>query len=116
MKINKIIFGILFWVLASACGNSSTPFVATPGVIVLPTVVTLGPGQSQQFQATVLNTSTSVIWSVDGGDVNGTIDQEGNYTAPASISENTTAIVRAKLANNTSTEDTSEVDLTSTPP
>ncbi len=115
MKMKKIWIGILFLVLETACGKSSAPFVGTPGVIVLPTTVTLGPGQTQQFQATVVYTSTGVIWSVDGGNAKGTINQNGNYTAPSSISATTTAVVRAKLANNTSTEDTSNVDLTPTP-
>lgn len=99
-----------------ACGGGTAPFVGTPGVIVLPTTVTLGPSQTQEFQATIVYTTTTVIWTVDGGDANGTVDQNGNYTAPATITENTNAVVRASLANNTSTQDTSEIDLTPTPP
>lgn len=112
-KLSAIFLSMLFW---AACGNSSTPFVPTPGLIVLPSSASLGPGETQQFEATLVNTSTTVIWSVDGGDANGTIDQTGLYTAPASISENTSAVVRAQLANNTSTQDTAELDLSPTPP
>lgn len=100
-------------VFCGACGgSSSTPFVATPGVIVLPLTVTLTPSQTQQFEATIVNTSTSVLWSVDGGDANGTVDANGLYTAPASIPTTTSAVVRAKLSNNTSTQATADVDLT----
>lgn len=106
----SILLLILFSV--AACSKSSAPFVPTPGVVVLPSVISLGAGETQLFEATIVNTTTTVIWSVDGGDENGTIDQNGLYTAPATINpENPTAVVRASLANNTSTQDTAEVDL-----
>jgi outer membrane protein assembly factor BamB len=42
------------------------------------------PGGSLTFTATVLGTeNTAVTWSVEGGDANGTITQQGVYTAPA---------------------------------
>ncbi len=113
MKKWQITCFVFFWAVAlSACGKGAAPFVASPGVIILPSTVTLHSAQTQQFQATVLNTSTSVIWSVDGSSSNGSIDANGLYTAPASISATATAVVRAKLSNNTSTEDTAQVDLT----
>ena len=109
---------VLFFICLGflACSKGAAPFVGTPSIIVLPTTATLGPGQTQQFTATIYYTSTSVIWSVDGGSANGTIDQTGLYTAPATITQNSTAVVRASLSNNTSTQDTSTVDLTTTPP
>ncbi len=113
--IQKLIFVFLCLGFV-ACSKGNAPFVGTPSIIILPTTVTLGPGQTQQFDATIYYTTTTVIWSVDGGDANGTIDSTGLYTAPSTISQNSTAVVRASLANNTSTQDTSTVDLTTTPP
>jgi len=44
------------------------------------------PPQTQQFTATVHNSSNqSVTWTVAGGAANGTIDATGLYTAPAAV-------------------------------
>jgi Glycosyl hydrolases family 39/Bacterial Ig-like domain (group 2) len=70
-------------------------------VSVAPSAATLAPGQTQQFQATVTNTSnTNVTWSVDGtagGSAQiGTIAANGLYTAPATAGTHTvTAISQA---------------------
>ncbi len=112
MRMTYFLMIVSFVIFCGACGNKTTPFVASPGVIVLPSAVSLTASQTQQFEATVVNTSTSVLWSVDGGDANGSIDQNGLYTAPASISEANTVVVRAKLSNNTSTQATADIDLT----
>jgi len=57
-------------------------------VNVSPATVTIAPGASQQFQATVLNTSNqSVSWLINGKAVpdpgTGSVDPTGLYTAPA---------------------------------
>jgi hypothetical protein len=71
-------------------------------VSVSPGSKTLFPTQTQQFTAAVSGTTnTAVTWSASGG---GTIDTNGNYTAPASISQDTQATVTA----------TSQADLTKT--
>ncbi len=110
-KILALFTIILFW---SACGgsNDAPPYVATPGVIVLPSTVSLVPGETQQFEATIVNTTTTALWSVDGGDVNGTIDESGLYTAPATVTADLNVLVRAALANNTTTQATAQVVVT----
>jgi hypothetical protein len=53
-------------------------------VSVDPTGVNIVIGNSQQFNATVLDTfNTAVTWAVAGGSANGTISGTGLYTAPA---------------------------------
>jgi hypothetical protein len=74
-----------------ACGYAGTP----PGerqisVSISPSSVTLGAGATQQFFATVKNTSnTAVIWQVNGitggGVVTGTISTDGLYMAPTTL-------------------------------
>lgn len=80
--------------LMLACGgggSSSPPPVSvsvSPGIVstLYPNLNVNGtqaPVQSQQFHATVNNsTNQSVTWTVSGGSVNGTIDGTGLYTAP----------------------------------
>ena len=65
-------------------------------VSIAPTSATIPVGQTQQFQATVTNSSdTTVTWSVDGiagGNAQlGTITASGVYTAPSSTSSHTVA-------------------------
>ncbi len=77
-------------------GTAGTAAITIPaiGVTVSPsTVSTLypslsgAPAQTQQFMATVTGDSNdqNVTWAVTGGILNGTIDQTGLYTAPASL-------------------------------
>src|ERR1700722_2838018 len=55
-------------------------------VSVDPTGVNIVIGNSQQFNATVLDTfNTAVTWTVSGGSANGTISSTGLYTAPVSV-------------------------------
>lgn len=71
--------------LLSGCGGGSSPPVA---VSVSPKMVTLSPGASQVFKATVTNSSNvSVTWQVNstpGGNAKvGTVNVFGVYVAPA---------------------------------
>jgi len=97
-------------------------------VVVAPTTVTLTTGTTQQFSATVSNTSnTSVTWQVNGVNggaaATGTISTTGLYTAPASVTTSpTTFNIRAVSAQDPSatgtaqatvvTRSTSNVDVT----
>jgi hypothetical protein len=70
----------------SVFGNATVVVTATPSVAVTvsPTSVTLAPGTSRTFAATVTgSTDTAVAWSVTEGATGGTIDPTGVYTAPA---------------------------------
>jgi hypothetical protein len=58
-------------------------------------VVTLSGGRTKRFVATVRNTeSKGVSWSIEPTGV-GSIDDKGNYTAPASIGSPQTVTVTA---------------------
>jgi hypothetical protein len=79
--------------MTSSIGTTAIVHLATPGnagvtVSISPAVATIAPGATQQFTATVQNTSsTTVTWSVDGivsgNSTAGTISDAGLYTAPA---------------------------------
>ena len=64
-------------------------------VTISPTSATIYPGQTQQFTATVANTSnTTVSWSVSPSGT-GTINSSGLYTAPTSITKQQAVTVTA---------------------
>ena len=73
-------------------GNSITYTERTAGVRVSvnPVTVTLGPGATQQFQASATNPDGTAFpgatftWSMGAG-AHGSVDASGLYTAPASI-------------------------------
>ncbi len=68
--------------IASACGPGSHP-TQDVTIAVSPSEVALLPGTSQQFTASVSGLPDgSVTWSVAEGDAGGSIDADGNYTAP----------------------------------
>ncbi len=71
--------------------------VTTGAITITPTVAAVAPGQTFQFSASNSNGGT-IQWSVSGG---GSIDQTGNYTAPASITQSENVTVTAALAANT---------------
>jgi hypothetical protein len=86
----KILFFAVLLPLAGiySCAGSPTPLIA---VLLAPQCVdNFSPGQTQQFNACIFVDNvrqpgfenSSVTWSVLGGDVNGTITQDGFYTAP----------------------------------
>lgn len=109
-------FALLCAYPAFSCGGGSSPsFNPTPGVLLLPTVANLVVGQTQQFTATVQADTSGLVWSVDGGNAFGTVDANGLYTAPSTVPAGGVATVRVKLADNTSTEDTSEVNIMAGP-
>ena len=80
-------------------GSTSTVITqtVTPPIAVTlsPNSITLGGAQTQQFTATVTNTSnTAVTWSLSPAGV-GTIDSTGLYTAPTPIAGQQTVTVTA---------------------
>jgi hypothetical protein len=98
-------------VIITATGSGTAPV----SVAVSPSSATLASGATQQFSATVLNTTnTAVTWSVDGfisGNTTvGTITTAGLYTAP---STNGTHNVVATSVADTTKSDTAVVTITS---
>jgi len=93
-----------------SCGGLASSSSATPPP---PVTVTVNPGLAtlfadetgnawpvavtqQQFAATVnASTNQSVTWTVSGGNVNGSIDATGLYTAPATVPNPTTVTIMA---------------------
>lgn len=104
-------------------GSTSAPFnvqVVGPNsnitVTISPKTATLGAGNVQQFTATVTGTiDLSVTWSVNGvsfGNTTvGTVDFEGNYTAPNNIVGLGSVTVTATSNANTAKSDSATVTL-----
>ena len=78
-----------FTVVATSVADPSKAATAAVTVVpvavsVSPATVTLDQGATVTLDADVTGTTvTDVVWSVDGGDENGTVTAEGTYTAPA---------------------------------
>ncbi|HLI64226.1 MAG TPA: hypothetical protein VKV05_12570 [Terriglobales bacterium] len=99
---------VLAVITLSACGGSSTPPPPpSPTVTVSPATANVQEGSTQQFTATVSNTSaTTVNWQVNGitgGNTKvGTISSTGLYTAPDIVptpaSVTITAVLQADTA------------------
>ena len=101
-------------VLLKGTGTSSAV-----GVSISPTGATLQVGHSQQFTATVSNTSnTAVTWLVNGtvgGDSTlGTISSTGLYTAPSSVPSPSSVTVTAQSVADTSKSASATVNITAT--
>jgi len=83
---------------ASTAATASATITLEPPIVVsgfAPTAVTLYSSQTQQFSASVLNTSnTGLIWTISPAG-SGTISSTGQYTAPANIASQTTVTVTA---------------------
>ena len=89
-----------------ACGGSSTP-PAPPSVAVSPATANVQEGGTQQFTASVTNTtSTAVTWQVNGvtggNSTVGTITSSGLYTAPDVIPSPASVTISAVLQADTS--------------
>ena len=94
--------------------SSAWPPTSPVSVSVAPSVATLSAGLTQQFTATVANSSNAgVVWSISP-DGSGTISSAGLYTAPASISSATTVSVTA--TSQASTSATASAAITLEPP
>ena len=89
----------------SACGGGGNNNNNTPAVTVSPATANVVEGSTQQFTATVINSSsTTVTWQVNGvagGNSSvGTIDATGLYTAPAIVPSPASVTVTAVLQAN----------------
>jgi hypothetical protein len=108
---------------AAPLNNGSLAGVA---VSVSPPTMTIATGTTQAFTATVINTGeTGVAWLVNGfpGGVNptngiaafGTIDKNGNYTAPPFIPIPPTVTITAVANANNSASGNASVSINGTP-
>ena len=94
-KVAALCLALALAGLLVACGGGSssppppiTVTVSPSSVSTLYPDLTGAPAQftQQQFTATVTNTtSQTVTWAVTGGSANGSIDQTGLYTSPATL-------------------------------
>lgn len=82
------------FVVLPTSGATSTPATQSVSVSVSPTSATVNPGGTQQFTASVSgNSNTAVTWSASPS--TGSISSTGLYTAPSSVSSQTTVTVTA---------------------
>ncbi|MBM7116984.1 beta strand repeat-containing protein [Archangium primigenium] len=78
--------------------------VQAVSVAITPTWVTLAQGATTTFTASVTGTSNqAVLWSVEGGDGNGTITSSGIYTAPTRPGTFTVVAASAAVPSKTAT-------------
>ena len=76
----------------------------TVAVFIDPSSVSLPPGGTQSFSSLVSGLSnTAVLWSITEGAAGGTIDDSGNYTAPATLGTYHVVVTSAVNQNKTAT-------------
>src|SRR5216117_2738657 len=102
--------GVTVLETVGCAGVSTTPTPISVSVTISPILATVAAGGTQQFTATVQNTSnTAVTWQVNGvtgGNATvGTISSSGLYTAPASPATVTvTAVSQADTTKSASAQ------------
>jgi hypothetical protein len=132
LRLSLVVVLTLSVMLASlGCGGvGAAPInagaLSRVAVSVAPQNMTIATGTTQPFTATVINSSeTSVGWLVngfpggispiDGTSSYGTIDKNGNYTAPPYIPEPPTVTVTAVAAADNSATANASVSINGTP-
>jgi len=98
-------------------GSSAAPPAPAPAAVTIsvkPGSADVGPGQTQQFTATVANsTNTAVTWKINGttggGGTAGTISPSGLYTAPPTTPSPNTATITAVAKADTSKKATARI-------
>ncbi|MBI3477802.1 MAG: beta-propeller fold lactonase family protein [Acidobacteria bacterium] len=120
-QVRGLTFALLIVTLfLGGCSNDpSAP--AAVSVSVTPTTVSVQTGLTQQFTATVTNTSnTAVTWQVNGvtgGDAtNGTVSASGLYAAPATAPSPATVTVTAVSQADNTKSASSTVTVINPPP
>jgi Galactose oxidase, central domain/Bacterial Ig-like domain (group 2) len=108
-----VVLGIIGTLFQLSCGSgsraesNSQPSSSSISVKISPIAVSVPPGKSQQFSATVTGTDNfSITWSITEGDAGGSISGTGLYVAPA---ENGTFHVVATSQADSSKSATAEV-------
>jgi uncharacterized protein (TIGR03437 family) len=80
-------------------------------IVVAPSTITLNPGSVQQFSAT--GGGAGYAWSISPS--TGSIDANGLYTAPSTVSASTTVTVTATSLADSSVSGTARITLSATP-
>jgi hypothetical protein len=120
IAIMFFIFSVICMLLLSSCGTSSPPPPPPPptiGVSVSPSSASVTLGATQQFTATVTNTTNvSVTWSVNGiaGGTStvGTISASGLYTAPQILPQPASVNIQAVSPADGTTSGAAQVTIT----
>jgi len=96
----------------SASASATVHLMPPVSVAISPTSASILPGQTQQFTATVANTSnTAVTWSINPTST-GTINSSGLYTAPATITQQQSVTVTATSQADTTKSASASVTIT----
>jgi hypothetical protein len=102
--------------LCLACGGGGGGAGSAPAAVSValsPGAVSLVPGGTQAFTATVSNATTSTVtWSIQEGPSGGTITPAGLYTAPATVTATATFHVVATATADPSRSATAAVTVT----
>jgi hypothetical protein len=95
---NAVVNGVFFG--GGSNGSNSAPAPAPPVTVsVSPQTISLNAGKTQQFSATVANSSSqSVTWSLSPSSGSGSISSSGLYTAPSTITGTSSVTVTATSA------------------
>ena len=88
---------------------STTLIIPGVGVTISPASATLNAGTAEQFTASVSNaTNTAVTWSLTG---DGTLDANGHYAAPNTVSTPVTVTVTATAAADSGKSNSASIQL-----
>lgn len=97
---------------ASIVGSAKVTVAPAIAVSVNPAAPSVYAGQTQQFTASVANTTNgNVTWSVTGGAANGTVSAAGLYTAPATPPAGGSATVVAESQADSSATGSAHVSI-----
>jgi formylglycine-generating enzyme required for sulfatase activity len=115
MRARLIRWAIAMVTVLVGCGGDK-PTTPNVTVNVAPSTATVRTSATQRFTAVVTGTEDQgVVWTVDGGEANGTVTQGGLYTAPASVPSPPTATVRATSSADHAKSGTAAVTITPAP-
>lgn len=106
MKLTALVVACLFLFFAAGCGGGSSSTSTTVAVSLTPSSATVIAGKTQQFSASVKNTSNAAVtWAVNGvaggNSTTGTVSTSGLYTAPDTIPTTPSVTITATSAADT---------------
>jgi hypothetical protein len=113
LKLISSVLVVTALAVITGCSSSSSTPPPPPAITVAvsPATAQLSATQTQQFTATVTNTSnTAVTWSIPSGAA-GTMSATGLYTAPSTVASQTTVTVTATSQADTSKSGSATITL-----